>query len=68
MPIIAAAFGRLCVETKQPYLRAARYPAAAFGRLCVETTTDDRDEFSESAAAFGRLCVETSFLVCDFDH
>ena len=34
---LAAAFGRLCVETS--YVVGLHYclPAAAFGRLCVET-------------------------------
>ena len=36
-PALAAAFGRLCVETA-PRKAASKAPhAAAFGRLCVET-------------------------------
>ena len=56
---VAAAFGRLCVETcrscqwlEQPY-------AAAFGRLCVETFLPLLTHARQYAAAFGRLCVET---------
>ena len=35
----AAAFGRLCVETRSRLWIQERWIAAAFGRLCVETTT-----------------------------
>ena len=34
---IAAAFGRLCVETTLRFNPFANLTAAAFGRLCVET-------------------------------
>ena len=34
---VAAAFGRLCVETSVFYRFCDLYRAAAFGRLCVET-------------------------------
>ena len=34
---MAAAFGRLCVETLMIWAAAQIIPAAAFGRLCVET-------------------------------
>ena len=34
---IAAAFGRLCVETSPKMAKASDDLAAAFGRLCVET-------------------------------
>ena len=33
----AAAFGRLCVETRSNPMARAKHHAAAFGRLCVET-------------------------------
>ena len=33
----AAAFGRLCVETRNSSFVSRSAPAAAFGRLCVET-------------------------------
>ena len=35
--VIAAAFGRLCVETDPRPYRLGRRRPAAFGRLCVET-------------------------------
>ena len=35
--MVAAAFGRLCVETRGQAYRTGRWIAAAFGRLCVET-------------------------------
>ncbi len=34
---LAAAFGRLCVETRNPDVAWVQSWAAAFGRLCVET-------------------------------
>ena len=34
---LAAAFGRLCVETKAALSVCGNVFAAAFGRLCVET-------------------------------
>ena len=37
VPPVPAAFGRLCVETRPPALRAGHLHPAAFGRLCVET-------------------------------
>ena len=37
MPTIAAAFGRLCVETSTLYRHLPSTFAAAFGWLCVET-------------------------------
>ena len=58
--INAAAFGRLCVETKISFANSPNEPAAAFGRLCVETLY--RLILLQplvKAAAFGRLCVET---------
>ena len=36
-PLHAAAFGRLCVETRHQKDRVWIPSAAAFGRLCVET-------------------------------
>ena len=36
---VAAAFGRLCVETMPPNSPLPLVKAAAFGRLCVETST-----------------------------
>ena len=39
---MAAAFGRLCVETPAMLLYAHSKGAAAFGRLCVETLINDR--------------------------
>ena len=38
MDSLAAAFGRLCVETIMSFTNATEIFAAAFGRLCVETT------------------------------
>ena len=38
----AAAFGRLCVETRQSKFPLFQRKAAAFGRLCVETNADIR--------------------------
>ena len=35
--MVAAAFGRLCVETAELVDCGIRAVAAAFGRLCVET-------------------------------
>ena len=35
--MIAAAFGRLCVETFERNINRIMHLAAAFGRLCVET-------------------------------
>ena len=37
MVALAAAFGRLCVETKVGVFDYLASEAAAFGRLCVET-------------------------------
>ena len=37
---LAAAFGRLCVETKKALAYGMTTLAAAFGRLCVETVTN----------------------------
>ena len=37
---LAAAFGRLCVETGGRLLLPTFTKAAAFGRLCVETLTE----------------------------
>ena len=34
---MAAAFGRLCVETSRTAKKLSNHLAAAFGRLCVET-------------------------------
>ena len=60
---VAAAFGRLCVETLL-LLALAVYPlAAAFGRLCVETVVYRSCPLLSCAAAFGRLCVETVALI-----
>ena len=42
----AAAFGRLCVETKLRKSKTHLKFAAAFGRLCVETSTMINDIFS----------------------
>ena len=57
---MAAAFGRLCVETFSLFSIRALFGAAAFGRLCVETLAEmERNLIRERAAAFGRLCVET---------
>ena len=56
---MAAAFGRLCVETGKYQYVLMRYLAAAFGRLCVETIELAQDLKAVHAAAFGRLCVET---------
>ena len=56
---IAAAFGRLCVETTEQKRMEIRKQAAAFGRLCVETRFAIFLSNKSGAAAFGRLCVET---------
>ena len=56
---MAAAFGRLCVETTKEKIDIDKAIAAAFGRLCVETTGKYPEELLNAAAAFGRLCVET---------
>ena len=58
----AAAFGRLCVETRYPCPGNAALKAAAFGRLCVETSLRAQMPQLSIAAAFGRLCVETNVL------
>ena len=56
-----AAFGRLCVETRQRVQFRADGQPAAFGRLCVETAGHGRRGHGRGCpAAFGRLCVETS--------
>ena len=57
--VLAAAFGRLCVETTPLGLAPFKPPAAAFGRLCVETYLVKLGRGKYAAAAFGRLCVET---------
>ena len=56
---VAAAFGRLCVETSTVVAISLPASAAAFGRLCVETGITRGQLEHELAAAFGRLCVET---------
>ena len=57
---MAAAFGRLCVETLSLIAKTQNGTAAAFGRLCVETAAFGTDiAVLRKAAAFGRLCVET---------
>ena len=56
---LAAAFGRLCVETGDVWEVLSEHPAAAFGRLCVETVQYLMAFAKIAAAAFGRLCVET---------
>ena len=62
----AAAFGRLCVETKAERMNLRDKLAAAFGRLCVETCETSKGFEKYQAAAFGRLCVETArqWLAC----
>ena len=60
--VAAAAFARLCVETKNGEIRAAIDKAAAFARLCVETYQIYFINYKSLAAAFARLCVETCFL------
>ena len=61
---VAAAFGRLCVETLSITNGGCVWVAAAFGRLCVETLEMDVCQpYSLSAAAFGRLCVETVVFI-----
>ena len=59
---VAAAFGRLCVETKYALESHAGGVAAAFGRLCVETPYAALQLRPFAAAAFGRLCVETPLI------
>ncbi len=56
---LAAAFGRLCVETVWLSTCNLASCAAAFGRLCVETLPHFVIALNNVAAAFGRLCVET---------
>ena len=56
---VAAAFGRLCVETLTYGYDVQNLSAAAFGRLCVETIHILEAIDYVRAAAFGRLCVET---------
>ena len=56
---VAAAFGRLCVETNSALVLCTGAIAAAFGRLCVETNENSTLPIKFLAAAFGRLCVET---------
>ena len=58
--VVAAAFGRLCVETGTAVRGCDTLGAAAFGRLCVETCGLFNRVAAVPAAAFGRLCVETS--------
>ena len=57
--MVAAAFGRLCVETIDILNTVGWRVAAAFGRLCVETKGIIYVQPIDVAAAFGRLCVET---------
>ena len=45
-PVLAAAFGRLCVETGIDIILITQMPAAAFGRLCVETYKSSNAEKS----------------------
>ena len=61
--VVAAAFGRLCVETSSGSRSVGTVGAAAFGRLCVETSPKMAKASDDLAAAFGRLCVET-FVKC----
>ena len=56
----AAAFRRLCVETKKNQLSALRLISAAFRRLCVETQIVPVLHSEGYSAAFRRLCVETT--------
>ena len=62
LSLIAAAFGRLCVETDGGDNSMLFIEAAAFGRLCVETSVLYNSLKLLKAAAFGRLCVETTLL------
>ena len=55
----AAAFRRLCVETKRAVMVLRSRCAAAFRRLCVETPRGTPLPTAPRAAAFRRLCVET---------
>ena len=55
----AAAFARLCVETKVTKNEDFEKFAAAFARLCVETVVIRVVFTAHFAAAFARLCVET---------
>ena len=43
---MAAAFGRLCVETRSITTDKLNVNAAAFGRLCVETRSQSKIEGS----------------------
>ena len=58
-----AAFGRLCVETRDWRRVSIRRRPAAFGRLCVETRGQAARYGAWMPAAFGRLCVETLGMV-----
>ena len=55
----AAAFARLCVETRCCISCNWTTIAAAFARLCVETSILSEATCFKNAAAFARLCVET---------
>ena len=57
--LTAAAFARLCVETRLADKGQATAQAAAFARLCVETLQVTHKSRIAIAAAFARLCVET---------
>ena len=59
VPVIPAAFGRLCVETATEPMKFGTSEPAAFGRLCVETCKYQPAWRCFRPAAFGRLCVET---------
>ena len=57
----AAAFGRLCVETKALLgIMLSQYRQPPSGGCVLKPPVVDRNQFSITAAAFGRLCVETS--------
>ena len=58
--VVAAAFRRLCVETRLPEILQQPEGAAAFRRLCVETALAAASKYTDNAAAFRRLCVETA--------
>ena len=63
MPVVPAAFGRLCVETTTFVLRRYSEPSQPPSGGCVlKLPSLSRYIRLSVPAAFGRLCVETSIL------
>ena len=59
---IAAAFGRLCVETRILRRDIILQMAAAFGRLCVETLPPNRRVFAYVQPPSGGCVLKHCFL------